>query len=167
MSRSYGSGRRAPCATGGNCRSSPIPQGFHTLDNARTLLTVAHSAGRLAPPLRVVVSPVAGKRSLFGPEPPGAMVFVADPDRHPLPTEEEIRALFGLTAAEARLARALAEGLDVAQAAQRLGQSIVTLRTRLKTIFDRTDTHRQSELIQLIRDWPFGVAWSSTQRPSN
>jgi DNA-binding CsgD family transcriptional regulator len=83
-------------------------------------------------------------------KPAGAMVFVTDPERPPLLGEGEIRVLFGLTPAEARLTRALAEGLDIARASHLFGVSIGTLRTRLKTIFEKTGTHRQVELIRVI-----------------
>jgi DNA-binding CsgD family transcriptional regulator len=57
---------------------------------------------------------------------------------------------FGLTPAEARLCMELAEGLTVAQAADRLGLARETVRHRLKTVFYKTDTHRQAELVALL-----------------
>jgi len=115
-------------------------------------LLVGRPSGRR--PLRVLVAPATGSQDPFGAREPRALVFIADPDRHPLPSEIEVRALFGLTAAEARLARALADGLTLTEAARQFEQSPATLRTRLKAVFDKTDTHRQSELVQLIREWP-------------
>lgn len=57
---------------------------------------------------------------------------------------------FGLTPAEAKLCLALAEGLTVAQVADQLGLARETIRHRLKTVFQKTDTHRQAELITLL-----------------
>jgi DNA-binding CsgD family transcriptional regulator len=44
----------------------------------------------------------------------------------------------------------LAEGLTVSQASDRLGLSRETIRHRLKTVFQKTDTHRQAELVALL-----------------
>jgi DNA-binding CsgD family transcriptional regulator len=87
---------------------------------------------------------------VLGPEPPAAIVFVTDPERTPLPSDHEIRALFGLTMAEARLARTLADGLSLETAASRLGVRVGTVRTRLKSIFEKTGCHRQADLVRLI-----------------
>jgi DNA-binding CsgD family transcriptional regulator len=54
---------------------------------------------------------------------------------------------FGLTPAEARLASIIAEGLNPERAAEQLGISRVTARNQLKAIFEKTDMHRQSELV--------------------
>ena len=101
-------------------------------------------------PLRVVVSPVTHRPNLPGPDPAGAIVLVTDPDRRPVPSDETIRALLSLTPAEARLARALAEGLTLERAAHRLGLTVGTARTRLKTIFHKADVHRQIDLVRLV-----------------
>jgi DNA-binding CsgD family transcriptional regulator len=58
--------------------------------------------------------------------------------------------LFDLTAAESRLARGLLEGLTLKEVARRLGLSVQTLRSQLKTVFDKTGAHRQVELITLL-----------------
>jgi DNA-binding CsgD family transcriptional regulator/CheY-like chemotaxis protein len=117
-------------------------------------LFVGRPSGRR--PLRLLVAPAAGGHDTFGTKEPRALVFATDPDQRSLPSEAELRALFRLTGAEARLARALAEGLTLTQAARRFLLSPTTLRTRLKAIFEKTGTHRQSELSRLIREWPPG-----------
>jgi DNA-binding CsgD family transcriptional regulator len=48
------------------------------------------------------------------------------------------------------LTRVLAEGATLDSAAARLGLRIGTVRTRLKTIFDKTGTHRQADLVRLV-----------------
>jgi pimeloyl-ACP methyl ester carboxylesterase/DNA-binding CsgD family transcriptional regulator len=58
----------------------------------------------------------------------------------------------GLTAAEARLAAKLVQGLQIADAAAELGITAHTARTQLKNIFAKTGTRRQGELIQLLTD---------------
>jgi DNA-binding CsgD family transcriptional regulator len=61
-----------------------------------------------------------------------------------------LRGVFGLTAAEARLATELFAGNSVARAADNLGITYETARSCLKAIFMKTDTHRQAELVTLL-----------------
>jgi DNA-binding CsgD family transcriptional regulator len=58
--------------------------------------------------------------------------------------------VFGLSPAEARLAAVLAEGLSTEQAARKLGVAKATVRSQLKSVFSKTETHRQSELVALL-----------------
>jgi pimeloyl-ACP methyl ester carboxylesterase/DNA-binding CsgD family transcriptional regulator len=58
----------------------------------------------------------------------------------------------GLTAAEARLAAKLVQGLQLADAAVALDISPHTARTQLKAIFAKTGARRQSELLRLLMD---------------
>jgi DNA-binding CsgD family transcriptional regulator len=111
-------------------------------------LVLSRPSGRR--PFRVVVASISVPRFVLGPEPPAAIVFVTDPERTPLPSEGEIRALFGLTKAEARLAKTLVDGLSLETAARQLGLRVGTLRTRLKSIFEKTGCHRQADLVRLI-----------------
>ncbi|HMQ02619.1 MAG TPA: helix-turn-helix transcriptional regulator [Pyrinomonadaceae bacterium] len=57
---------------------------------------------------------------------------------------------FGLTPAEERLALILAEGYSIKESCDILNVSANTARTHLKRIFSKTDTHRQSSLVQLV-----------------
>lgn len=62
---------------------------------------------------------------------------------------EAIQAAFGLSAAEARLLGALASGLSLSDYAKNTGSSRNTVRNQLATIFDKTGTSRQAELVAL------------------
>lgn len=66
------------------------------------------------------------------------------------PDAETIQRLFGLTQGESRLAALLVRGLCLEEAASALGLTVATTRTRLKAIFEKTDTHRQAELVRLV-----------------
>lgn len=57
---------------------------------------------------------------------------------------------YGFTAREAALAVALANGNDLAASAGRLGISIGTARNYLKSIFVKTGTRRQAELVAVL-----------------
>lgn len=57
---------------------------------------------------------------------------------------------FRLTPAEARLAALLAVGASLENAADTLGVTKETARSRIKAIFQKTDTHRQATLVALL-----------------
>lgn len=61
-----------------------------------------------------------------------------------------LRSHFGLTPAEARLALQLVAGETLRSAAAKLGISYETVRTHLKTIFNKTGTCRQAELVVVL-----------------
>jgi DNA-binding CsgD family transcriptional regulator len=68
----------------------------------------------------------------------------------PMPSAATVRALFDLTAAEARLARRLAYGDSLEEAAQRLSVKITTARTQLASIFAKTAIRRQAKLVAIL-----------------
>ncbi|NOT27980.1 MAG: helix-turn-helix transcriptional regulator [Acidobacteria bacterium] len=102
-------------------------------------------------PLMALVAPLTRRLAFFAnPHAPVAVVVVSDPESVTVPDEATLRELFGLTPAEARLTRLLVQGATLADAATRLDLHIETVRTRLKGIFEKTDTHRQSDLVRLV-----------------
>jgi DNA-binding CsgD family transcriptional regulator len=58
---------------------------------------------------------------------------------------------FGLSDAEARLALALVEGLDVNAYCERHGITRNTVKTQLSSIFDKTGVRRQIDLVRLLQ----------------
>jgi DNA-binding CsgD family transcriptional regulator len=79
-----------------------------------------------------------------------AMLTFYDPERQAVPDEAAYMTAFGLTPSEAKLATALVTGQALDQAAEKLSITRETARQRLKTVFAKTDTHRQGELISLL-----------------
>ncbi|WP_415900523.1 helix-turn-helix transcriptional regulator [Neptuniibacter sp. QD48_11] len=63
---------------------------------------------------------------------------------------------YSLTNSEARLAQQLAEGTELKNAARIIGVSYETARWYLKSIFEKTDTHRQTELVLKLNSDPVG-----------
>jgi DNA-binding CsgD family transcriptional regulator/PAS domain-containing protein len=61
--------------------------------------------------------------------------------------------LFRLTPAEARLAGLIANGRSLMAAATELHVSKNTVRTHMKRIYAKTETHRQVDLVRLIAPW--------------
>jgi DNA-binding CsgD family transcriptional regulator len=97
------------------------------------------------------------------------LIFEATPPS-PAKALSLLRIAFGLTAAEARLAMQLCSGVSVAGAAARLGITRATARSALRTIFSKTDTHRQGELIallaQCIQSRRIGLKARNSRRPT-
>ena len=104
-------------------------------------------------PLNILVSPISPADRL----PPGnaaAAIFLDDPELHPVIPEEVLRMLFGLSAAEARLAVRILNGNSTSEAAE-LGQvSRETVKSQLSAVFHKTGTRRQGELIRLLSTLP-------------
>jgi DNA-binding CsgD family transcriptional regulator len=97
-------------------------------------------------PVFVRAAPIAGAgRDIFSRG--KALLFLASPDEPDEVRPELIRSLFGLTPTEARLARILIQEGDVATAAELLHIGKGTIRTHLKSIFRKTRTSGQTELI--------------------
>jgi len=62
----------------------------------------------------------------------------------------EIQSVFGLTPAESRIASLLSEGRSVDDISVELTISILTCRTHIRSIFWKTGTRRQAELVSLL-----------------
>jgi DNA-binding CsgD family transcriptional regulator len=75
---------------------------------------------------------------------------IVDLGELPAPTAEVLNALFGLSAAEARLAQLLARGESVESAARALDVKPTTARSQLAAIFEKTGTRRQAKLVALL-----------------
>jgi DNA-binding CsgD family transcriptional regulator len=116
--------------------------------DSSTRMTLPRRSGRR--PLSILVAPLPVHRVVLTGNGAAAAVFVTHPDRMVVLDAQAIRGLFGLTAAESDLVRCLVAGFSVHQAAAHLGLREQTLRTRLKTVFQKTNTNRQAELVRLV-----------------
>lgn len=83
-------------------------------------------------------------------EEPRMMLIFRDPDNEPTPQWEIFARHFKLSALEARLSLALADGLTINEYSERFFTSPHTTRTHLKSIFQKTGTRRQGDLLRLI-----------------
>ena len=85
---------------------------------------------------------------------PGSSVCVAlmihDPERVGRPTAELLVEGMGLSRAEALVASQMWQGDSVAEAAEALSLSPNTVKSHLKTIYERLDVRRQADLIRRI-----------------
>ncbi|MET3614947.1 DNA-binding CsgD family transcriptional regulator [Rhizobium aquaticum] len=84
-----------------------------------------------------------------------ALLIVTRVERPGPPQADLLGTLFDLTPAEDRVARHLADGLTIDECARTLGVTIATVKTQIRSIFNKTGTARQSELLQLIASTAF------------
>ena len=101
-------------------------------------------------PFAILVSPLSRTALNVTTMQPSVCVMIADSDSGAQLPDNLLRALYGMTRAEARLAARLAAGEDLQAAALNLGIAYPTARTQLAAIFKKTDTRRQGELVKVL-----------------
>lgn len=104
--------------------------------------------------LQIVAAPYPPETTLPVPGKATAVVFITDPDQKPAVQPETLRMLYGLTRAETKLAMVLLDGKSLLEAAELNDVGRETVRSQLKSIFGKTGTQRQSELIGLLARLP-------------
>lgn len=107
-----------------------------------------------ARPLSILVSPLRASNGNLADE-VCAVLFISDPDSEQAVSGADLlQQIYGLTTAQARLAEALSRGLSVEDYAEQQQLSCNTVRTHLKHLFDKTDTHRQGDLVRVLVSGP-------------
>jgi DNA-binding CsgD family transcriptional regulator len=81
---------------------------------------------------------------------PLAMVVIVDPERRPLPALDLLRQIYGLTRTEAAVAQLVLNGEGLGPIGEQLLLSRDTVKTHLRNVFNKTQTHRQAELVRLL-----------------
>lgn len=74
--------------------------------------------------------------------------------RRRIASARQLMSMFGLSAAEARLARALCHGETLEEYAAAQGVKLPTVKTQLRAVFGKTQTDRQVTLVALISGIP-------------
>lgn len=136
--------------------------------------TLELPCGENRPPLIAHVIPLAAIRTvaIFDLERPAAAVFVVDPSADFGAQIRRFGARFGLTPAETRVVGEIIGGNGLLAAAVSLKITEATARSHAKRIFEKTETHRQSELVRrffetrwtLLKTFPIWVISSSIVR---
>lgn len=78
-----------------------------------------------------------------------AAVFIRDWDRKDIISTEGLAALFSLTDAENEVCELLTNGFRVNEVAEESNTTIETTHSQIKTLFSKTDTTSQSDLVRL------------------
>ena len=113
-------------------------------------IAVPRRAGE--PPYIVSVRPLARTARERHQSDADIIVFVHDPLQRNAATARMLRNLFGLTEAEADLARALQAGMTPGAYARVRAVSLNTIYTHLRRIKEKTGCHRMPELIRKLND---------------
>jgi DNA-binding CsgD family transcriptional regulator len=94
---------------------------------------------------------VSSRRSVLNMLATASALMVATPLlKASAPSPALVAALFNLTRSEARVAKGILEGKPVNRLAIELGLSVATVRSYLKSVFEKTNVHRQAELVLLL-----------------
>lgn len=109
------------------------------------------------PPLEILAVSLEGLDLAEG----GAAIalFLSDADHAAETPASVLMRLYGLTAAESRVAGEILRGSGIDEAATRLGLKRETVRTHLKHIFAKVGTTRQADLVRLLLTGAAGVRW--------
>lgn len=121
-------------------------------------IAVARPSGREAMPmlLGLLSHHAPGRRP--GPlDRPLAVLLVSLPEEPQEAPAELLRRLFGLTLAEARVCERLVQRRTIKDIARDLGIAVDTVRAHLKSVYTKTDTAKQAELVAKIMATPVWI----------
>lgn len=88
---------------------------------------------------------------------PLAVIFVTDPQKPQEAPPDLLQRMFGLTRREAEVVEQLVIGRSLKETAEFLGMSDETARTHSKTIFSKTNTSGQADVIRLVLSSPIWI----------
>jgi DNA-binding CsgD family transcriptional regulator len=120
----------------------------NTKPEALRCMRIPRPSGR--PPLALIIAPVPASQEFHGAlKPPAAVGFLIDTTHTRQPAEQLLETVYGLTPAEVRLVRELAAGKTISEIANLTGVSPETPKSQLKSIFQKTGTRRQVDVIRI------------------
>jgi DNA-binding CsgD family transcriptional regulator/PAS domain-containing protein len=108
-----------------------------------------------------IVAPLSRRESILSDLQPAVSVLISDPEAAATHSAAMLRQVYGITPAEQRLVERLMAGDTPENAARALGVAIPTVRTQLASVFRKTETRRQPELMRLLVSLPW---WAGTGR---
>ncbi len=115
------------------------------------VVNVARRSGRRD--VQVMVSPLRSSALPIAPG-PNALILIAELERVEDPDAMHLQRLLGISRAEAVVARHLARRQTVKEIATLLALQENTVRFHLKSLFAKTGTRRQAELVALVLSLP-------------
>jgi len=124
------------------------------------VLGLRHADSQL--PLLLLAIPVSDLKVAFQSTVEGAHValFISDPERSQPISADALVETFDLTRAEAGVTVSLINGLSPKEIADTKSVSMNTIRTQLKSIFRKTGTNSQTDLVRLLLTGLFGTVQS-------
>lgn len=117
-------------------------------DDGEGAILLTRPSGKRSLSVTIVPSPRQPGLGAFA---RGAVIRLVDPDAPSPDTTRSLTDLWRLTRAEARLVQALVEtDCDLRRSADLLGITYATVRTQLASVFAKTETRGQPELMRLV-----------------
>jgi len=101
-------------------------------------------------PIAAILTPPPVEWSHLQGKDVSAVLILDDPEQSTSPELDILMSSFGLTRSEARLARALVETRTLKAAGAKLGIAPETARHHIKSVFHKTHTHSQAELVRVL-----------------
>jgi len=150
---------RAACVAFGIAEGGPITALPFDPDEVETLRGIARKVasgkGERVVTLRIrsaiTASPVIVRISPVESDAPRPLALVLSTELvWPLGFEDMVQDAFGLTVAETEIVQGITLGLPVRDIAEARGRSTETVRTQLRSILAKTETHSQSELVRVV-----------------
>ena len=111
----------------------------------------------MRPKLPLVVAPMRFDE-VSARDPLAVSITISDPERRPETTADTLARLYGLTAAEAKLAVLLLRGCSPRTAATELDVSINTVRTHIRHLLLKTETERLTDFVRRLISGPGAIA---------
>jgi DNA-binding CsgD family transcriptional regulator len=111
-------------------------------------LAISRSSARQSYTIQVL--PVRMNRVYAGSKAAAALVLIVDHGCEPQLEPADLRNIFDLTQAEARVALLVLKGHGLQFVAAKLCVGLSTVRVHLQRVFEKTQTHRQAELAKLL-----------------
>lgn len=121
-------------------------------DVVQTVFTIDCADGDR--PINGVLTSVPSEWKLLGPEPAAALLVIDDPAAGETLPDEVLVSQYRLTPREAQFARVLVRTQALKQCAAELEISQETARRHVKSVFEKTRTHSQTQLIHLLSRHP-------------
>ncbi|MCP5371453.1 MAG: helix-turn-helix transcriptional regulator [Hyphomicrobiales bacterium] len=143
-------GRLMPVAPADRSRFDDALRAALTTDDGTGLHKLSLARAQGGSPLAVTLVPVTRDSVVFDETQASLVLLIADPEARAAMSTEMLVAAYGLTRSEARLAALLTEGGSLREAAAAAGITYETARSYLKTIFQKTGTGRQADLVRLL-----------------
>jgi DNA-binding CsgD family transcriptional regulator len=106
--------------------------------------------------LALIINPIGGnnREGLLTGQRPFAVIFLFEPATDVTLNRVILDSYYGLTTAESDVAELLAQGNELKEIARRNQVSLNTVRNQLKSIFTKTNTSRQAELVSCLLSGP-------------
>jgi len=98
----------------------------------------------------LIVQALRWQASISGLPLADAVLFLIHADKTAPTSTTRLQIVFGLTPAETRLAEYLVAGKSLTEISEHLHLSRETIKSQLRSLFRKTGTHRQGELIALL-----------------